>query len=76
MSQNVFISLSKDGKRYDFVMTDNPPAGAMKYVYFSPKKDYVIGFFKDKQDARAIARLESITDRYRHDIFEQIGGDY
>ena len=74
--QDIKIAKSRSGKSFEFVLTSNPPAGAMKYVYFSPKKDYVIGFFKDKQDARAIARLESITDRYRHDIFEQIGGDY
>lgn len=74
--QDIKIAKSRSGKSFEFELTPNPPSGAMKFVYFSPKKDYVIGFFKDKQDARAIARLESITDRYRHDIFEQIGGDY
>ena len=48
----------------------------MKVVYFSPQRDYVVGFFKKPQDARAMERLESITGRYRQDIFGQAGGDY
>ena len=76
MAKDIHTAKSKDGKSYDFVVKADPPSGAMKYVYFSPNKDYVVGFFKEPQDARAMARLESITEKYRHDIFEQVGGDY
>ena len=76
MSPNVCTAVSKDGKRYDFVMTDNPPAGAMKYVYFSPKKDYVIGFFKEQPDSGKMQRLEDITGRIREGIFKQPDGAY
>ena len=76
MAKDVHTAKSKDGKSYDFVVTADPPSGAMKYVYFSPNKDYVVGFFKEQQDARSMARLESITDTYRRNIFEKVGGDY
>ena len=74
--QDIKIAKSRSGKSFEFVLDSDPPSGAMKYVYFSPKKDYVVAFFKDKLDPRAIARLESITGRYRRDIFDEIGGDY
>ena len=74
--KDIKIAKSQSGKSFEFVLSSDPPSGAMKYVYFSPKRDYVVAFFKDTLDRRAIARLESITGRYRHDIFEQIGGDY
>lgn len=76
MARDIHTAKSKDGKSYNFVVKADPPSGAMKYVYFSPNRDYVVGFFKEPQDARAMARLESITEKYRHDIFEQVGGEY
>lgn len=51
-------------------------SGAMKDVYFSPDKSYVVGFFRDKQDFQAKDRLTMIVGRYRDGIFNQIGGDY
>ena len=65
-----------DGSPVEFVVKIDAPAGAMKVVYFSPKKDYVVAFYKNKQNAQQRARLESIAGKYRHDIFTQIGGDY
>ena len=65
-----------DGSPIEFVVKQDAPAGAMKVVYFSPKKDYVVAFYKNKQNAQQRARLESIAGKYRHDIFTQIGGDY
>ena len=67
---------ARDGSPVEFVVKSDPPSGAMKVVYFSPQRDYVVGFFKKPQDARAMERLESITGRYRQDIFGQAGGDY
>ena len=51
-------------------------AGGMKDVYFSPDKSYVVGFFRNKQDANAKDRLENIVGKYRQSIFGQTGGDY
>ena len=76
MAKDIRTAFAKDGTRYDFVFVADPPAGTMKNVYFSPNKDYVVAIFKDPQDARSISRLESITEKYRKDIFEQVGGDY
>lgn len=51
-------------------------SGAMKDVYFSPDKKYVVAFFKTPQDFQAKERLLMITGKYRQSIFNQIGGDY
>ncbi|MDR2164685.1 MAG: kinase [Zoogloeaceae bacterium] len=51
-------------------------SGAMKDVYFSPDKSYVVGFYKSKQDFQAKERLQMITGKYRESIFNQIGGEY
>ncbi len=75
MSKTVRIKAA-DGSDVEFVVKSDPPSGAMKYVYFAPDKSYVVAFFKDKQDARSKSRLSSITDKYRRDIFDQVGGSY
>ncbi|HOX52023.1 MAG TPA: lipopolysaccharide kinase InaA family protein, partial [Fibrobacteria bacterium] len=51
-------------------------SGGMKDAYFSPKRDYVVLFFRDKPKPGQRDRLEKITDQYRRSIFEQEGGDY
>jgi serine/threonine protein kinase len=51
-------------------------SGAMKDVYFSPDKSYVVAFYKAKQDFQARERLQMITGKYRESIYNQIGGDY
>lgn len=51
-------------------------SGAMKDVYFSPDRTYVVAFYKEKQDAQARERLQMIVGKYRENIFEQAGGDY
>ncbi|SET46959.1 helix-hairpin-helix domain-containing protein [Thorsellia anophelis] len=50
--------------------------GAVKDVMFSPDKEYVIAFFRDKADEDTRERLLEITGRYRENIFNQIGGEY
>lgn len=51
-------------------------SGAMKDVYFSPCKTYVVAFFRDRLDAASIERLEMITGRYRESIFQKEFGEY
>jgi serine/threonine protein kinase len=50
--------------------------GAMKDVYFSPDKSYVVAFFRDAQDANSRTRLENIVGVYRERLFQGPGGDY
>lgn len=51
-------------------------SGGMKDVYFSPDRSYVVGFFREKQDAQARDRLQTIAGRYRESVFENVGGEY
>lgn len=67
---------SISGKTYDYIWKDTPSSGAMKDVYFSPDKSYVVAFFKDPQDANAIDRLQNLVGTYRQGIFGGPGGDY
>jgi serine/threonine protein kinase len=50
--------------------------GAMKDVYFSPDKSYVVAFFRTKQDAQSRDRLANIVGTYREKLLNQPGGDY
>lgn len=70
------ISLkASDGTEVSFVNTVIG-AGAMKDVYFSPCKNYVVAFFREPQDVNARDRLQNIVGPYRERIFDQPGGDY
>ena len=51
MAKDVIRITAFDGSPVEFVKKEDPPSGAMKYVYFSPRKDYVVAFFKEKQNA-------------------------
>ena len=64
-----------DGHSVEFV-DDIIGSGAMKDVYFSPDKSYVVAFYKTTQGIQAKERIERITGKYRENIFNQVGGDY
>ena len=64
-----------DGSPVEFI-DEVIGSGAMKDVYFSPDRSYVVGFFRQPQDANAKDRLQNIVGKYRDKIFGQIGGDY
>ncbi|MCF0158426.1 MAG: kinase [Veillonella sp.] len=66
---------AKDGSTVEFV-DEVIGSGAMKDVYFSPDKSYVVGFFRTPQDANAKDRLANITGIYREKIFKQEGGAF
>ncbi|MEO8360071.1 MAG: lipopolysaccharide kinase InaA family protein [Vicinamibacteria bacterium] len=51
-------------------------SGAMKDVYFSPDRSYVVAFFRQKQDYQARDRIIQIAGRFRENLFTQAGGDY
>ena len=76
MAKSNLVKLkASDGTDVEFI-DEIIGSGAMKDVYFSPDKSYVVGFFKEPQDRAAKDRLEHITGVYRDRIFNQIGGDY
>ena len=76
MAQGKIISCrTSDGQTVQFV-DEIIGSGAMKDVYFSPDKTYVVAFYKNKQDVQAKERLEMITGKYRDGIFNQAGGEY
>ncbi len=64
-----------DGQEVEFV-DEIVGSGAMKDVYFSPDKSYVVAFYKNKQDFQANERLKMITTKYWDSIFNNEGGDY
>jgi serine/threonine protein kinase len=64
-----------DGEPIEFIDTIIG-SGGMKDVYFSPDRSYVVGFFREPQDAQARERLQTITGRFRELIFNQAGGEY
>lgn len=66
---------SFDGQLVEYV-DEIIGSGAMKDVYFSPDKSYVVAFFKTKQDAQAKERLQMITGKYRDSLLNQAGSEY
>ncbi|MFA7241567.1 MAG: kinase [Sulfuricellaceae bacterium] len=72
---NIIKAKTFDGQTVEFV-DEVIGSGAMKDVYFSPDKSYVVAFYKTKQDAQAKERLQMITGKYREGILSQAGGDY
>lgn len=64
-----------DGSQVEFI-DDVIGSGAMKEVYFSPCKSYVVAFYRDPLDPASRERIEMITGRYRESIFTSEQGDY
>lgn len=72
---NIIKLNASDGSSIEFV-DQIIGSGAVKDVYLSPDKSYVVAFFRDKVDANGRDRLEHITGVYKERIFNQVGGDY
>lgn len=72
---NIVKLTTSDGLKVEFV-DEIKAQGGMKDVYFSPKRDYVVAFFRDKPDAALKDRISVITTTYRDRIFNQVGGQY
>ncbi len=63
------------GNKVEF-MDEIIGSGAMKDVYFSPDKSYVVQFFRNPPDAAGKDRIENIVGVYYDRIFNQVGGEY
>lgn len=69
-------SVITPGKTYEFVQTDEPMRGAIKDVYFSPDRSYVVAFYRTPQDFNSKERLRKIVTKYYDNFFNQEGGAY
>ena len=74
MSDVVTIT-ARDGSAVEFVNAD-ARRGAIKDVYFSPDKSYVVAFFRKQPSEKAKIRIEKLVGEYRENIFGRLGGDY
>ncbi len=72
---SIISLLTQDGREVEFV-DEIIGSGAMKNVYFSPCKQYVVAFYKEPLDSVGRERLEMITGRYRDGIYNNDTGDY
>lgn len=72
---DIITCTTQSGKTVQYV-NEIIGSGSMKDVYFSPDRTYVVAFYKTKQNAQAKDRIDMITGSYRHNIFEQSGGEY
>ncbi len=69
-------SIIDSSKQYQYNDNGEPMRGGMKDVYFSPRKDYVVALYRDKQDFNSIDRLKRIVTTYYDSFFNREGGDY
>jgi serine/threonine protein kinase len=63
-------------KEYQFDHKKPAGTGAMKEVFFSPDRSYVVQIFKSPQDNNSMERLKNIVGKFRENIFNQSGGSY
>ncbi|WP_136666518.1 helix-hairpin-helix domain-containing protein [Flavobacterium sp. H122] len=63
-------------KTYQYVDNGEPMKGGVKDVYFSPDRQYVVAFFRDKLDANQKERLQKITNLYLPQIQNREASDY
>ena len=75
MSKQIIKLQALDGSSIEFDASETIGSGAMKDVYFSPDKSYVVGFFRDEQDNNTKERLEKIVNIYSKQLFEKEGGE-
>ncbi len=66
---------ANDGSVVEFV-NDEPKQGAIKDVYFSPDRSYVVAFFRKKLGEAGLRRIENLVGSYYDAIFGRVGGDY
>lgn len=75
LASTVIRSVTTDGDPVEWV-DKIIGSGAMKDVYFSPDKSYVVAFYKAKPDANTKERLLKIAGEKWDSIFQGEGGDY
>lgn len=76
MSRTITVTSNITGKTYQYLDTGEPMRGAMKDVFFSPDKTYVVAFYRETQDFNSKERLKKIVTIYFDRFFNQEGGQY
>lgn len=78
MTTKTVTSIIDSTKNYQFVDNGEPMQGAIKDVYFSPDKSYVVAIYREIQDTNSIERLKKIATNYFHDFFmrDKVSGDF
>lgn len=61
-------SIVDSTKMYEYVDDGRPKQGGVKDVYFSPKREYVVAFFREKQDTNQKERIKKIVTLYHENI--------
>lgn len=69
-------SIIHPDKKYSYVDDGNPKQGGVKDVYFSPKRDYVVAFFRDQLDFNQKERIKKIVTLYLGNIKKGNSADY
>jgi len=69
-------SILDNTKTYQYVDNGEPMRGAMKDVYFSPDKAYVVAFYRKKLDFDGKELVRQLTTNYKKGIFEKTDGEY
>lgn len=72
---NIVRLTALDGAAIEFDASEVIGSGAMKDVYFSTDKTYVVGFFRKEQDSNTRERLIKIVDTYAKQLFDKEGGE-
>ena len=76
MSQTITVSSAITGKSYQYIDNGEPMRGAVKDVYFSPDRSYVVAFYRDTQDFNSKERLKKIVTQYYDAFFKKESGEY
>lgn len=66
-----------NGQKIQYIITDNPPKGAMKHTYFTPDRSRVVQFFNNPavaNDPNTRKRIEAIIGKYNPTLSEEKGG--
>ncbi len=66
---------ANDGTTVEYV-DDEPKQGAIKDVYFSPDRSYVVAFFRKRLQEAGLRRIENLVGSYHDAIFNRVGGEY
>lgn len=61
-------SIVDPSKTYEYIDDGKPKQGGVKDVYFSPKREYVVAFFREKQDLNQRERILKIVTLYHENI--------
>ena len=69
LDESMFKVKGASGEEYIYIGTDNLPEGAMKHIYFAPDKSYVVVYFKERQEANVVERLQYIVEKGRQCIY-------